>query len=397
MASDMNSVDVVIVGGGLVGASLACALAPLAWQVALVEAAPPPAGPGDARKLALAEASLHTLSAIGVLRHLRQSPTPIRHIQVSREGDFGGVDLHASTVGRELLGGVVLAGDLQAAFALRLQELGTLRWLRPARAVATTLCGEHRELTLADGTVLRTRLLAAADGADSPLRSALGIAAPVHHYDQHLFVSTLHTQRPPQATAYERFTAQGPCALLPMADGFGAVCGVSSADAARVAGLDDSGYIDYFQARFGWRAGRVQRVGPRSHWPLRRVLAERLHAPRAVVLGNAAQTLHPVGAQGFNLGLRDAMALAARLADTADPGSTDCLSGYAEDRQHDRARTIAFTDGLARVTAAESLIHRVGRSLGFAALNLDASLRGRLALGAMGNRGSLPGIVGTSV
>jgi len=197
----------------------------------------------------------------------------------------------------------------------------------------------------------------------------------------------------PDGTAYERFSAQGPVALLPMSGGYyGALCGVASDDVLRVAALNDADYADYFQQRFGWRAGRVRRVGLRSHYPLIRVIAERLTAPRFVVMGNAAQTIHPIGAQGFNLGLRDALTLAECLANAADPGDAQTLVDYAQARAEDRTQTLAFSDGLARLTANESFPLRALRSLGLGMLGGLPGLRAPLVSGAMGFRGRVPNL-----
>ncbi len=176
---------------------------------------------------------------------------------------------------------------------------------------------------------------------------------------------------------------------------YGALCGVASEDADSVMALSDADFAAYLQSRFGWRAGKVLEVGARSAWPLHRRVAQRLTANRLVLVGNAAQAIHPIGAQGFNLGLRDALSLVDVLAETAAAGDADfgaptVLADYVARRQDDRERTLAFSDGLARITAGESLLHRVGRSLGFAALNLAAGLRAEFAAGAMGFRGRVP-------
>jgi len=243
----------------------------------------------------------------------------------------------------------------------------------------------------------RAKLVVAADGTESPLRAADGIEVDEHDYGQTLVVTSLRMDSAPDGTAYERLTADGPVALLPMAGGrHGALCAVPRGDADAVLALDDSGFAALFQRRFGWRAGRVRDVGTRSAWPLRRVVARRLSAERLVLVGNAAQSLHPIGAQGFNLGLRDALSLADALSDAlaadaaADPGSAALLADYAGRRSEDRERTLAFSDGLARVSATESPLHRIGRSLGLLALQLDAGLRAQLASGAMGFRGRVP-------
>jgi 2-octaprenyl-6-methoxyphenol hydroxylase len=236
-------------------------------------------------------------------------------------------------------------------------------------------------------------LLVAADGTRSLARNAFAIGVDEHEYRQHLFVCSVQTDSAPDGTAYERFSAQGPVALLPMRGGhYGALCGVAGDDVERIAALDDGAFAEYFQQRFGWRAGRIRRVGTRTHYPLIRVVAERLTAPRFVVMGNAAQTIHPIGAQGFNLGLRDALTLAECLATVADPGDARALHGYAEARADDRTQTLAFSDGLARLTANESFPLRALRSFGLGVLGGISGLHAPLVSGAMGFRGRVPNL-----
>jgi 2-octaprenyl-6-methoxyphenol hydroxylase len=389
--------DILILGGGLVGNSLACALDGRGLRLGLVEASAPQAGaPGfDERKLALAAASLNALGALGVLPRLATPPAPIRRIHVSRAGDFGAVRLEASEHGREAFGGVVLARELGQALEARVDGVAGLVRHRPARVVAVQpdVDGPRVRIEQASGVrELRARLLVAADGTRSLARAAFGIGTEEHDYGQTLVVCSLATDRAPDGTAYERFTATGPVALLPMAGGhYGAICGVARADADAVLALSDAAYADYFQQRFGWRAGRVRRVGARSAYPLVRVVAERLVAPRFVLMGNAAQSIHPIGAQGFNLGLRDALTLAEQLRGD-DPGAPSLLAAYADARREDRERTLAFSDGLARATANEGFPMHVLRSFGLLALGQLPGLAAPLAAGAMGFRGQVPAL-----
>lgn len=389
-------VDILIVGAGLVGASLACALEGRGYRVALAEAALAAAtAPGfDERKLALSAASLNALSALGVLAKLGTAPTPIRRLHVSRAGDFGSVRLAASDVGRDGFGAVVLARELGMALEARLAELAGLQRFRPAQVTALAHAADGVDVRLKEGEGERrvsARLLVAADGTRSFTRGALGIGTQDHDYAQTLFVCSLATDRANDGTAYERFTEHGPVALLPMARDYGAICAVARADAERILALDDAGYAGYFQARFGWRAGRVLRVGTRSAYPLARVVAERLTATRALLMGNAAQTIHPIGAQGFNLGLRDALTL-AELLDGGDPGSDSLLADYVDARREDRERTLAFSDGLARITANDSFPMHVLRSLGLLAVGNSADLSLPIVSAAMGFRGKVPAL-----
>ena len=391
-----SSFDILILGAGLVGSSLACALESRGLRVGLVEASAPAVGPPgfDERKLALSAASLNALQALGVLAKLPTPPAPIRRIHVSRVGDFGSVRLNAEDYGRTAFGGVVLARELGQGLSARVAELRSLTRLCPATVVSVTPDADRPSVEIErDGRreTVTTKLLVAADGTRSLARQAFGIGVEEFDYGQHLFVYTVQTDRAPDGGAFERFSAQGPVALLPMSGGhYGALCGVASADVHRVAALGDDDYAEYFQQRFGWRAGRVRRVGKRSHYPLIRVVAQRLTAPRFVVMGNAAQTIHPIGAQGFNLGLRDALTLAECLADVADPGDAEALAAYADARAEDRRQTLAFSDGLARLTANESFSMRALRSLGLSALGSLSGLEAPLVSGAMGFRGRVP-------
>ncbi len=395
--------DVLIVGGGLVGASLACALDGSGLDVALVEAEPanvPMIADADARSLGLAAASLNALRALGVLQHLPIPPEPIRRIHVTRRGNFGAVRLHAADYGRPEFGGVVPAPALGAALRRRVGELHGLHHLTDAKLVALRAGEGAREANIVRGdatTLLRARLVVGADGTGSVVRAALGIPTRAHDYHQHLFAGSVRATHASDGHAWERFTESGPVALLPRAGGdYGCICTVADEDEQAVAALDDAGFMAQLQQRFGWRAGRFVHVGRRSGHPLRQLVAEHLVAARGVVMGNAAQTLHPVGAQGFNLGLRDALTLAELLcearADGRDPGAESLLAMYAARRAEDRAQTLRFSDGLARLTANPSLSLGLLRTLAMGVLEHVPEWRARLAGGAMGFRGHVPGL-----
>ncbi|MEY2867139.1 MAG: 2-octaprenyl-6-methoxyphenyl hydroxylase, partial [Pseudomonadota bacterium] len=230
-----ENVDIAIVGGGLVGSSLACALERGGLTVALIEAADTPdVPPGfDQRKLALAQRSMDVLDRLGVLPLLSALPTPIRRIHISRTGDFGRTLLEASEFGHAAFGAVVLAQDLGVALAKRVQTLQQTRRICPARVSACRFDADGAHLTLAvpgGAQAISARLVVAADGTDSFIRHAAGIGIRSHDYGQTLFVCSLRADQANDGTAYERFSEQGPVALLPMADGaYGAICGVASA------------------------------------------------------------------------------------------------------------------------------------------------------------------------
>ena len=391
--------DVVIVGGGLVGASLAIALARQGVEVGLVEAAPAGQMPAvfDQRNLSFAAATVNALTALGVMQQLRTPTGPIRRIHISRQGDFGRVRLEAQDYGRATFGQVVVARDFGEALEARLAGLSQLTRYRPARFVdfAPDEAG-HRALRIADAEGERTlhaRLVVAADGTRSAVRAALGIGVDEHDYGQTLLVARVRATQAPDGTAYERLGDDGPTALLPRGDRhWGVVHGVAREQAETVAALDDAAWLARLQHAVGWRIGRLVASGERSGYPIVRVVAQRLVADRAVVLGNAAQTIHPIGAQGFNLGLRDALTLAEEIARGDDPGAASRLAAYAARRREDRERTLAFSDGLARLTANPSPLLKPVRSAGLVAMEAQPSLQAFLVGGAMGFRGDVPAL-----
>jgi 2-octaprenyl-6-methoxyphenol hydroxylase len=389
--------DVAIVGGGLVGSSLAIALDRGGVDVALIEATPAGGLPAvfDERNLSFAEATVNALTALGVLQGLQAPAAPIRHIHVSRKGDFGRVRLDARAHGRDAFGQVVVARDFGHALEARLAKTTHVTRYRPARFLGLGDGDAHaRHIRMLDDGVERTiaaRLLVGADGTHSAVRQALGIGAAETDYAQTLFVARVRAERAPDGTAYERFGDDGPTAVLPRGDRhFGVVHAVPAADADRVQALDTPAFLDRLQRAFGWRVGRFLEAGDRSRYAAIGLRAGALVARRAVLVGNAAQTLHPIGAQGFNLGLRDALTLAELIAGQEDPGADALLEVHAARRSEDRERTIAFSDGLARLTANAGSLLRPVRSLGLLAADRSALLQGWLVGGAMGYRGDVP-------
>lgn len=394
--------DVLIVGGGLVGASLAIALDGAGLAVALAESAAPRVDlqPSyDERNLALARVSVDALGALGVLDE-RTPATPIRRIHVSRRGDFGAVRLDAAALGLPPFGAVLPARELGNALLQRLERCASLARLAPAQAVGVEVGDDFATVELRIGETtrrVRTRLLVGADGTESFVRNAFGIDVERHDYAQSAFVTTVTTERPLDGTAYERFTDSGPVALLPLGERrAGLVLSVPTSDAARVAALDDDAFLDVVHERFGWRAGRFSRPGRRKPYPLARLLAARTTASRLVLVGNAAQTVHPLGAQGFNLGLRDALTLAELLREAqttaSDPGAPERLARHVERRAADRAATTSFSDDLVHLMGNDFAPLRLLRSIGFHALDRIAPLKRRFALRGMGYRGDVPAL-----
>jgi 2-octaprenyl-6-methoxyphenol hydroxylase len=388
--------DVLIAGGGLVGSSLAIALDGANLSVALAEAAAPRADlqPSyDERNLALAGASVNALRRLGVLD--ASAPLqPISAIDVSRRGDFGRVRFDAAELGLPAFGATIPARELGNALLHRLDRCRGLARLAPAEVVAIDSRDDRIDVTLRTPSGernARARLVVGADGTESFVRRALGIDVERRDYAQSAFVTTLTADAPLGATAYERFTDSGPVALLPLgANRAGLVLTVPAAQATEVSALDDDAFVALVHERFGYRAGRFSRPGRRKPYPLARAFAVRTIAPRAVLVGNAAQTVHPIGAQGFNLGLRDALTLAEIVASLHDPGDAGGLARYAARRADDRSATTRFSDDLVRLMGNEVAPVRFVRSLGFQLLDRVTPLKRRFALRGMGFRGDTP-------
>jgi 2-octaprenyl-6-methoxyphenol hydroxylase len=392
-----ESTDILIVGGGLVGASLAIAVDAAGGRATLVEAAAPRAAAQpsyDERNLALARASVNGLRALGVWAHAEAAATPIRHIHVSRSGEFGSVRLEAGEAGVEALGWTLPARELGGALLRRLEACTQLRRHAPARLLALARVDEGWRARIADADGEReidTRLLVGADGTDSFVRAQLGIAADVHDYAQTLFVATLTPQRAAGGRAFERFSDAGPVAVLPLAAGrIGMVLTVAADQAEAVAAMDDEAFLALAQQRFGWRLGRLSRPGRRFPYAIRRVAARALTAPRAALVGNAAQTVHPIGAQGFNLGLRDALTLAELVAAAPDPGAAGLLDAYAVRRAPDRDGVMAMSHGLVRLACLRQPFVAPLRSLAMLAFDRVPPLKHMLVRRGMGFRGQPP-------
>jgi 2-octaprenyl-6-methoxyphenol hydroxylase len=395
--------DVAISGGGLVGASLALALAPLGLKVALIEAVPQGRSEHpsfDERTTALANGSVRIFRSLGVWRQMEREATPIRRIHVSDQGRFGIARIEAAEQGLESLGCVLPNRVMGAALWEGLRAEPGVQVIAPARVVATTVEPGSRTVRIerdgAEPLDLRARLVVAADGARSTLREQAGIAAEHWEYSQTAIISTMSTQRFHDHTAYERFTPDGPIAVLPLADGrCGLVWTRRPQDAARLLALPDEEFLAQLQSAFGFRLGRLLRIGVRHSYDLALSRSERHVGDRLAIVGNAAQGLHPIAGQGFNLGLRDAASLAEVLADALAEGATDVgdptrLAAYARWREEDRRRIVAFTDGLVRLFGSPLGLLRGLRSIGLLAFDSLPAAKGAMARLSVGAAGRIP-------
>lgn len=405
-SSDVLGCDVAICGGGLVGATLALALADLGLDVVLIEAHPFGAfgQPSfDDRTTALSNGSRRIFEALRVWPLLEREATAIRRIHVSDRGRFGFARLDAAEQGLSALGFVVVNRAMGAALWQRLGE-SRVRILAPAKVRGMRpMEGEGRQQIECDlgaqgSATVEARLAIAADGAQSALREAAGIGAQTWNYEQTALVTNVLAQRFHDHVAYERFTPAGPLALLPMSEGrIGLIWTLTAEVAQSVAQANDSELLTRLQDAFGFRLGRFMRVGARQLYPLALTRADAHVAERLAIVGNAAQTLHPIAGQGFNLGLRDAASLAEVLADgraqqrdSFDPGDGMWLDRYREWRVADRSNIVRFTDGLVRLFAQPFGPVKALRDAGMLAFDLMPAAKGALSQLSLGAAGRVP-------
>lgn len=399
------STDILVVGGGLVGASLACALEPLGFRVTLLEASEPrSASPPsyDDRTLALGMASCRILEGLGLWPALADNATPIREVTVTELERPGRVVMRASELGLDCFGNVIEARVFGQAVMQQVKGLPGVEIHCPLRARALEpgdgqVCVEAED-PQGQRTTIQAGLVIGADGADSDIRRLLAIKADTHDYGQTAIIANVTPQEPHAGRAFERMTPTGPCALLPHAGGrCGLVWCVPTAQAQALLDMPEEEFLAAATERCGAALGPLLKLGRRSSYPLRRVVPERDTAERVVLLGNAAHAIHPVGAQGFNLGLRDVAVLAELLADAQlesgvrpDPGDGVLLARYSAWRKPDHAATLGWSHDMVKLFGSRLPLTRQARSLGLALVGLASPLRRRLAVRAMGYRGRTP-------
>jgi len=354
-------VDIAIAGAGPVGMATAAMLIKrgvAAERIALIDAKPAQAAQRDPRSIALSQGSRQLLEQVGAWT---TSGTPITEIHVSRRGSFGRTLIEAVDYGLPALGYVCRYGAVGAALDAALDSSG-VQMLRPAKVTDFSETNEHVQLQLENRDTLCARLQIQAEGgvySQQPQRSRQ------HDYQQTAIIAQVQTDAAPPGRAFERFTAEGPLALLPQEGAYSMVWCVRPETAARLQSMDDKTFVLELQQAFGHRAGRFLQLGERHVYPLG-LNAEPASTPRTIAIGNAAQTLHPVAGQGLNLGLRDASVLATLLARDISPSS---LAAFARARRDDRQMTTGLTDLMARVFASTP-----DRSLAQAALGLALGL-----------------------
>jgi 2-octaprenyl-6-methoxyphenol hydroxylase len=392
--------DIVIAGGGMVGVSLALQLAavlPPEMTICLVEGFPlpepvkggkPDYHPSfDARSTALSYSTRLIYEKIGVWEGLRQWLCPIETIHVSSKGHFGSTLLSAPEYGWEALGYVVENAWLGNALVQALYQQERVELRSPARVVEARPEGRGVSVRFEgeNSGALEAALLVVADGAASGLRRQLGVAVNEKPYHQHSLIANVATGQPHQGCAFERFTDQGPVALLPLLPAPGGECRsalvwtLSPERAQQLQSCPDPEFLEALQERFGYRLGRLRQVGERHSYPLSLIESAEQVRQGIVVMGNAAHALHPVAGQGYNLALRDVAELAAVILEGVEqgtsPGDLALLQRYQRGQQADQERTIEFSHHLPSLFMNPDPVLGVARDIGLAGLDVLSPLK----------------------
>ncbi|HFE38414.1 MAG TPA: 2-octaprenyl-6-methoxyphenyl hydroxylase [Gammaproteobacteria bacterium] len=393
--------DVIIVGGGMVGASLACALATLPLKIAIIEAFPfrsdnQPSY--DARSIALAYGSKRIFDTLGIWQNLETNATPIEHIHISNKGQFGVTRLSAKEESLNALGYVIENRVLGNALLKKIEHYSNIELICPAKLAALKIHTDVATLRLEKGEDTRQltcKLVVGADGGNSKVREILGIKAKTKDYQQTAIISNVSPGKAHHNIAYERFTKQGPIAILPMTENrCSLVLTVEKSQQEKVLSLDDARFLAYLEQRFGFRCGGFTKTSKRHAYPLSLMQISEHFKSRAVIIGNAAHTVHPIAGQGFNLGIRDVSVLADVIENAcqqaSDIGDSCVLKEYAAQRSTDQ-KTVAFiTNSLAEIFSNDLFPLAQSRAKGLLITDLLPPLKHLVAKNAMGLSGKLP-------
>ncbi len=370
-ATESLDTDILVLGAGPVGMTLALALADSGQRIHLLDRRPRGAWADDPRGLALSHGCRQLLERLDAWN--AAAGTPIKEIHVSQRGGFGRTMINASDYGTPALGYVMRYHVLAAALDARVPAT---QWLEPGQVATIATNDDGALVTITRGDVtqqITAKLVVHAEG--TPQNDP---DVSVSDYGQHAVIAEVRPATPHGNRAWERFTPDGPLALLPIGEDYSVVFTVPPAKAARLLALGDDEFLAALRTQFGTRLDFV-RTGPRAAYPLALRVRRHLTQPRQVWIGNAAQALHPVSGQGFNLGLRDAWELAEKLLDgleqQPDAGHPTALAAYARGRQTDRRGSMAFTDGIVRLFSNDIPPLRLARGLGLLALDLAPPLR----------------------
>ncbi len=391
--------DIVIAGGGMVGAALACALGDSGLKVAVLEQrepSPPPAQGYDLRVSAVTLASVSIFQAIGAWEAMKHRAAPVREMKVWDATGNGSIHFDAAEMGEACLAYIVENSLMQSALVERLHHFTNIHYLCPVEIETLELSPEAAALTLKDGRKLNARLLVGADGAQSRVRELAGIERHRHVLNQSSIVATVTTEKPHADTAWQRFLPTGPLAFLPLPEPH--TCSIVwSADTARadaLMALDDTAFLTELQAAFSDTLGQIKTVSSRAVFPLALLLAKSYVSERLALIGDAAHTVHPLAGQGVNLGYLDAATLAEVLLDAAaekkDIGTTRVLRRFERWRKGDNMVTVSITGGFRYLFSNDLPGVRELRNLGLSLTDAATPIKNLIMRRASGLEGDLP-------
>jgi len=403
--------DILIVGGGMVGMSLACALSPLPLRVGIIERfalKSTQQSSFDDRSIALAYGTRKIFQTMGIWDVLDSVVMPIKKIHISERGQFGVTRLNAHDQGVDALGYVVESRVLGQVLQHRLETETQAKMICPADVLQVDVGDDVATVKIeheGQEQTLTASLIVAADGSQSVIRDQLSIQTETREYGQTALISNVSTSIDHNNMAYERFTDTGPLALLPMRpvedqgeqhNRCSLVWTLNNDQVDEYMGLSDEEFLTRLQQRFGRRLGQFVHVGQRSSYPLSLIRVPESIQSRVALIGNAAHTLHPVAGQGYNLGMRDVAVLAEVIASAvkakSDIGDLQVLQHYAEWRRSDHNSVIAFTDGLVRIFTNPLFPVKFVRSAALTLLDLVPALKQGMARRTMGLAGRIPGL-----
>ena len=396
--------QVIIVGGGMVGLSLSLMLAKANIAVKLLEAVKYPNyddqnvapyhSSFDARNTALSRRSVQIYQKLGLWDALQQHATPILQVHITEQGSFGKARLIAEQETVESFGQVIENAWLGRVLLTQVRQQPLIELIDGVQVTALTQDAEkvHIEAQRADEVLkLESKLLIAADGRDSFCRQAIGVGVDIHDYDQVAIVTTVQTSKPHEHVGFERFSALGPLALLPLPGEYrrSVVWPVKKGTEGEWLGEEnDQHFLDALQKTYGDRAGKFEKTGKRFSYPLSQVLAHKQAVGRVILMGNAAHTIHPVAGQGFNLCLRDADVLLRylvnQLSTSDDIGNPDNLLAYEQARLSDQQRVIKFCDTVVRGFSNQNPLLKLIRNTGLIAFDVIPGIKPLVANYAMG-------------
>lgn len=396
--------EVIIVGGGMVGLSLALILAKQNIAVKLLEAIKYPNyddvnlapyhSSFDARNSALSRRTVQIYQELGLWSALQEHATPILEVNITEQGSFGKARLKAEQEKVESFGQVIENAWLGRVLLTEVQKQPFIELIDGVQVTQLTQDADMAYIEASRGEEqlsLQAKLVIAADGRDSFCRKALGIGASEHDYDQVAIVTTVQTSKPHNHVGFERFSSLGPLALLPLPGEYrrSVVWPVKKGTEGEWLGDEnDQHFLDALQDTYGDRAGKFQKTGKRFSFPLSQVLAEKQAVGRVVLMGNAAHTIHPVAGQGFNLCMRDAHVLVRylteQIAQNADLGDTEILQAYEASRLTDQQRVIKFCDSVVRGFSNSNPILKFIRNTGLVVFDTIPGIKPLVANYAMG-------------